>query len=270
VHQLVNKYIFLSIVITFVIFSFPGCEKEYDAVIDTNSSIPAISDAVFSPSIVNTDTINVAGQAMRYPTDLLTIRCYAKIRVVPSSDHKETSIVGYSLNNFQFSSSLKEGALHDDGVMPDIVANDSIYSGYVDFQIQRVIVGTFLLNIWSENSSGYKSNTIILPLQIVRLNHPPVISNLTAPDTVKISQQGSFSISLKAVDPDGYQDIKSVLRYTPSGKVLALSAINDSIYYETVSLIPPPSLGSYLFSFRAFDGSNDSSNVLTKTIVVAN
>jgi hypothetical protein len=77
-------------------------------------------------------------------------------------------------------------------------------------------------------------------------------------------------MSLKVIDPDGQSDIRTVFRLTPSGKVLQLHALNDSIYGENVSLSPPPSLGSYLFRFASLDRSNDSSNVLTKTIVITN
>ncbi len=76
--------------------------------------------------------------------------------------------------------------------------------------------------------SGYKSNTLILPLQIVRLNHPPIISDLVAPDTINLSTTTTFNESLKVLDPDGQDDIKSVLRFTPSGKILQLQAITDS------------------------------------------
>lgn len=115
----------------------------------------------------------------------------------------------------------------------------------------------------------YQSTVVLLPLQIIRLNRAPVISNLFAPDTVSISQR-SFTISVKVIDPDGQGDIKSVLRFTPSGKILHLYAYNDSIYAETVSLDPPPKLDSYLFHFLAVDQSNDTSNVLPKIIVVTN
>jgi hypothetical protein len=107
-------------------------------------------------------------------------------------------------------------------------------------------------------------------VQIVRLNHPPVLSELFAPDTINLARINTFEISVKVIDPDGQNDIKSVSRFTPSGKVLPLQASNDSIYEEIVSLTPPPDLGSYLFRFRGVDRSNDSSNVLTHTIVVIN
>jgi len=270
VRQLLLKNNFFLFVIVLVLVCISGCEKNYNTIVDSPGSVPAIKDASFSISIVNTDTINIAGQSVRNINDPLTIRGIAKVSVISFGDEKEIPIVGYSVTNSQFSSPLTEGILHDDGVFPDAKANDSVYSGYVEFQIQRVVVGTFSLNIWSESTAGYKSNTLILPLQIVRLNHPPIISNLVAPDTINLSTTTTFNESLKVLDPDGQNDIKSVLRFTPSGKILQLQAMTDSTYGEQVILNPPPNLGPYLFRFCAVDRSNDTSNILTKTIVIIN
>jgi hypothetical protein len=261
-----NSFFLFILILFFICIS--GCEKKYGNVIDSTGNAPSIKDFSFSVSIINTDTINLVGHPVRSPSDTLTIRGIAQVRI--DSSFKDISIVGYSVTNPQFSSSLAEGALHDDGIPPDVNTNDNIYSGYIEFQIQRVVVGTFSINLWSESTPGYKSNTIIVPLQIVRLNHPPVISNLDAPDTVNIAITTSFDISLKVIDPDGQQDIKSVLRFTPSGKILPLYPENDSTNAETVSLVPPPAIGSYIFRFRAVDRSNDTSNTIIKNVVVTN
>lgn len=268
--QRLLKNIFFLFITILIHLYISGCEKNYNTVVDSPGSSPEIKDASFSVSVVNTDTINIAGQLLRGPNDTLTIRGIAKVRIISFGDEKEIPIVGFSVSNFNFSSLLAEGVLHDDGVSPDAKANDSVYSGYIEFQIQRTVVGTFSINLWSESTTGYKSNTIILPLQIIRLNHPPIIFDLIAPDTINLSTTITFNDSLKVLDPDGQDDIKSVLRFTPSGKILQLHAANDSIYAEEVSLNPPPSLGSYIFRFCAVDRSNDTSNILTKTIVIIN
>lgn len=225
-------------------------------------------DASSSLTIINTDTMNIGNE--RTPDDLLTIHGEASLRVSHPQGKKEISAVKYSIREDQSLSVIGEGVLNDDGILPDRIANDDIYSGYTQFQIKRVLVGKLVLSLWSENSTGQVSNTALLPLSIVRLNHAPVISNLNAPSTVNLAATTSFNISVTLIDPDGQEDIKSMLRFTPSGKVLPLSPYNDSIYVETVTLVPPPPLGPYNFRFRAVDRSNDSSNVLTQTIVIVN
>jgi hypothetical protein len=265
-----NSFLFL---IVLSLLSISGCEKKNDAVVDPNNNAPELSNASFSISIVNTDTMNIAGQG-HSPDDTLTIRGNANVSVVFPGDNKETSSVRYSVTNSSFSSPLSEGELHNDGVIPDAKANDSIYSGYIEFQIQRVIVGTFTITLWSENTTGDRSNTILLPLQIIRLNRPPVISDLEAPDTVNLAViKDEFLIKIKVIDPDGQGDIRGMMRFTPSGLITRFYPLNgnidtDSIYTERVGVIPRPDLGAYLFRFRAVDRTTDSSNVLTKTIVV--
>jgi hypothetical protein len=274
VRQLLLKIFLFPFTVALIIIFLSGCEKRYDTVVDSVGIAPVLSDARFSLSVVNTDTINIGAE--RRPDDQLTIRGVASVRVVHFEDIKEIKTVRCSVIKALSSSSNGDGILHDDGVFPDQIANDSTYSGYVDFQILRVEVGEYCITFWSENRSGYihsqdqhyQSDIALLPLTIVRLNHPPIISNLFAPITISLLNTTTFSISLKVLDPDGQQDIKSVLRFTPSGKILRIYAENDSIYSEIVTLNPPPSLGPYLFRFCAVDRSNDTSNILTKTIEI--
>jgi hypothetical protein len=267
VRQLLLKHSAVPFIVVIGILLFSSCEKKFDSVLDPVQNSPTAIDAAFSLNVINTDTINVGN--VRQSDDMLSIRGTATVRVFHLQGEKEISAVKYSIMDLS-SSTLGEGNLHDDGVPPDRTANDSIYSGYAQFQIQRVFVGKLKLSIWSENNAGQLSNTALLPISIIRLNHPPVISDLIAPSTINLATTNSFEISLKVIDSDGQNDIKSVSRYTPSGKVLPLFSSNDSIYVETVTLVPAPDPGSYLFRFRAVDRSNDSSNVLTKTIVITN
>jgi hypothetical protein len=274
VRQLLLKIFLLHFAVGLSFILLSGCDKNYDTVVDSVGRAPVASDARFSLSVVNTDTINIGTE--RRPDDTLTIRGVASVRVVHSESIKEIKTVKCSVVKTLSSSSSGDGILHDDGIFPDQIANDSTYSGYVDFQIMRVEVGEYWITFWSENRSGYihsqdqhyQSNIALLPLTIVRTNRSPIISNLFAPSTISLLSTTTFSISLKVLDPDGPEDIKSVLRFTPSGKIVPLYAVNDSIYAEIVELNPPPSLGSYLFRFCAVDRSNDTSNILTKTIEI--
>ena len=265
--QFLLKHYTVPFAVVIGIFLFSSCEKKFDSILDPVQNPPAAIDASFSLSVINTDTINVGN--VRKPDDALTIRGVVSIRVFHLQGKKEISAVKYSIKD-QSSSIVGEGTIHDDGITPDRNANDSSFSGYAQFQIQRVFVGILNLSIWSENNAGQMSNTAVLPISIIRLNHPPLISDLIAPSTINLATTTSFDITVKVIDPDGQNDIKSVSRYTPSGKVLPLFPSNDSTYIETVTLVPPPDPGSYLFRFRAVDRSNDSSNVVTKTIVIIN
>ena len=293
--QLLFEYKFSFVVI--ILLSILGCEKNNNTIIDSVGYAPVVIDASFSNPIINTDTINIAGHTVRGPHDTLAIRGIAKVNIDSSVDVMNISIVGYSVTNSDFSSSLTEGALHDDGIFPDVKANDRIFSGYIEFQIQRSFVGTVLINLWSESTVGYRSNTFILPLQIVRLNHPPVLSNLQAPDTIILTgqRQQLLLLTVKAIDPDGESDIVKVYfnSFKPNGVAASGNPFlmyddgskniiyapdvssgdafkGDNVYSLAVIINPTDALGIYRFEFHAVDRSNDSSNVIIKNIMVTN
>jgi hypothetical protein len=270
VRQLLLKIFLFPFTVGLSFIFLSGCEKKYDTVVDSKGTTPVIiSDVKFSLVMVNSDTINLGVE--RKPDDLLTIQSIVTIKGFHPLGKKEISAIKYSVMTEESSSILGEGFLNDDGISPDKIANDSIFSGNVQFQFKRVLVGKLKLSLWGENQTGDLSNTFLFPFTIVRLNRPPIISNLIAPSTVSLSITNTFYVSVKVFDPDGQGDIKSVLRFTPSGKILQLHAVaNDTIFSEIVELNPPPALGPYLFRFCAVDLSNDTSNILTKTIEITN
>jgi len=259
----------------FVLLSgiFLSCEKKDSSVIDSIGSAPKLSASSLSVSTVNTDTMNIG--PVRNPEDVLTISINAYTRVVPGT-LTPVSSVQYTFRNGNGSSILAAGSLLDDGNPPDTQRNDSLYSGRLTFQIVRSTVGVVRVELFAEDASGYKSNSAILPLEIVRSNQPPVLSNLVAPDTVHTSSQSTFLVTVRATDPDGQADIRSVTRTTPSNLVLPLNDAGqngdgvpgDGIFSETVLLSPPPPTGPYDFRFQAHDRSNVGSNVIIHRIIV--
>ena len=285
---LLKKYFFLFIIFV-VLPCLSGCEKNYSTVVDSTASAPIMKDGSFSVSVVNTDTINIARHPVRNPDDTLTIRGIAQVSIDSSVGRISSTIVGYSVTNINFLSSLTEGMLHDDGLPPDTKANDQVYSGYIEFQVQRVVVGVFSINLWCESTTGYFSNTLLLPLQIVRSNRPPVLSNLVADSLISISgiDQNYIQIIITATDPDGQSDIRMVYfnSYKPNGSPSSGnpflmyddgdfsgssgdSKVGDGLYSLKVGL--PTNAGTYRFEFHAVDRSNDTSNTIIKDIVVTN
>jgi hypothetical protein len=260
VRQFLLKNNFFLIIVA-SIFALSGCEKKYDLIIDSIASAPFFTNAVLSPDSVKTDNLP-AGQPHKFD-DLLSIRVVA--RVSCASGINNAGSVRYNLTGDQVSSNLSEGSFKDDGIPPDSKKGDSVFTGYVDFQINRVVIGNLDLKLWSENTDGSLSNVITLPLKIYRTNHKPNISNLELPDTL-ISSQGGFKIKVKVVDPDGQDDIRTVYRVTKLGNMYKLNGSRgDSIFTETFNSIPPA--GTYLYRFFALDQSFDSSSVLIDSIV---
>ena len=260
--QFFSKNSFLFVFIAIIILSLSGCEDKYDLVVDSTFNAPFLTNAIISPHIVNTDSLP-AGQTHN-SDDLLSIR--VTVKVLYANGLNETGSVRYTLTGDQFSSNLSEGLLKDDGVLPDSIKADGVFTGYVDFLIYRFMICTLNLKLWHESIDGSLSNVITLPLQISRYNHKPVISDLVLPDTVSSSQTSPIVITVKVVDLDGQDDIRGVYMVSKSNNFFKLNASQgDSIFTETISSLSP---GTYPFRFFALDQAYDSSSVLIDSIVI--
>lgn len=166
----------------------------------------------------------------------------------------------------------------DDGLAGDLVAYDNVFTGIINrnallAQVTSQFTFVFIVSERGKNTGATES---IIVSQNPTNGHPPVISNLIAPDTVNTSLLTEFLIIVTVSDPEGHSDILSVTRTTPSNLVLNLNdnGINgdatagDGIFSERVSVTPAPPDGSYMFSFQATDRSGLKSNVIQKTIVI--
>ena len=252
-----------------------SCEKREDSIVDSTGTAPSLLNAYLVPSSINTDTINIA--PLQSPDDLLTLRFQAFARVTHPAGLSSVSKVSFSFFDGSTQEAISSGVLTDNGVLPDQKSGDSLFSAAVAFQIPRSKAGNFIIQLSAEDPQSYKSNETLLPLLVYRLNRPPVLSNLQAPDTVHTNAVSSFLITVHASDPDGLADVKTVSRITPSGLVLPLNdsgangdaVAGDGIYTETVSLNPIPPNGAYDFKFQATDNLNAVSNTLIHRIVIA-
>lgn len=169
-------------------------------------------------------------------------------------------------------------AFTDDGLAGDKIAHDNIFTGIINrsaLLAQATSQFEFVFTVSEKGKNTGASETIIIS-QNPDNGHPPVISNLTAPDTVNTSLISEFFITVSVSDPEGLSDIQSVTRTTPSNLVLNLndSGVNgdvtagDGVYTERVSVDPAPPDGSYVFTFQATDLLGLKSNIIQKTIVI--
>jgi hypothetical protein len=166
----------------------------------------------------------------------------------------------------------------DDGLAGDRIAYDHVFTGIINrsaLLAQATSQFEFVFSV-SERSKNTGATKSIIISQNPANGHPPVISNLLAPDTVNTSQVTEFLITVTVSDHEGLADIISVTRTTPSNLVLNLydNGINgdvtsgDGIFSERVSVNPAPPAGAYLFTFQATDRLGLKSNIIQKTIVI--
>lgn len=254
-----------------------GCEKKNDGIIDSQSSAPQLLTAEIRPNTVNTDTISAGPNAK--PEDVLKIgiALTARVSIAPGSTSPIT--VSYSIKRQFQSSELTAGNLSD--------AGGGNHVGTAAVEIKRSEVGILYVDFQAQSELGYRSTSIVLPLQIVRLNRPPIVSNLQAPDTVTLRNVDQLlRLKIKAVDPDGQEDIQRVIfnSFLPDGRASTGNPFQmfddgntqtsgdelrgDSVYTRLVLLPANTTTGTYRFEFQAFDRLNEGSNVIIHRLTV--
>jgi hypothetical protein len=284
VRQLLLKIFLFPFAVGLSFIFLSGCEKKYDIVINSVGSAPVISDAKFSPTVIYTDTIYIG--PVQTPLDIMNIHAKVSLRVIHPDGKEMIESVNFTLGDFQSSFTLCDGTLHDDGVFPDSISDDNTYSGYVDFQIQRVFVGDLFIKLWSKSRTGSESNNFFLPVHISRFNHAPVISNLVAPDTLYIGNP--LSLTLQVNDSDGLSDVYEVgylslkpdSSYANNGDMIQMYddgnaqppsgdlVAGDGIYTYTTTVLPNTTVGTYVFTFSAFDRLHATSNTIIHRVTI--
>ncbi|HAL56694.1 MAG TPA: hypothetical protein DCP63_09515, partial [Bacteroidetes bacterium] len=198
------------LVVLVLIFVLAGCERRTEGLVDATGDAPFVSNAVLSPSIIDTDTIRL-GQT-KSPDDLIELASAISVKVAHRAGLSRVSEVQFLVRDHSGSTSIASGTLGDDGAIPDQVRGDGIFSARASFKIKRVTQGTFTIEVSALSTEGYRSNGIILPLYVLRSNQPPILSSLQAPDTVRLANQDQLiQLRVRADDPNGREDLLRVI-----------------------------------------------------------
>jgi len=266
---------------------FSACERSVDTPADKDLSRPYLHDLQIFPESFNTDTILVGGGTD--PDDILNLS-FNCVVIADRNAGSPTPAVRYTVGLPAEERVFAEGALRDDGVNPDISANDGIFTGTVAFSIRRVDIGKFEVALNGYYDPASPSNIVRHAFDVFRSSSPPVIAGLSAPDTVILPGPGQVSlllITLDASDPDGQADLREVFfrnRDSPSDttrKFLLLddghvtgvsgdSTANDGTFSIIVQLPYGTPAGTYRFLFEATDRSGIGSNTILHPLTVLN
>lgn len=188
-----KKY-FIVLVLSLIV---TGCSVDYDNVVNSSED----TFRIYSMGI--TDSIKYA------PADsFITLR----IGVTNPSFVKSVTAFFYSSDNKRINSSPFQ--LYDDGlaVHGDIRKGDSVYSGKFPLS-EYYINGNYRIELFVEDNSGIKK--LIATKQFTfdngKSNLPPVITNLSAPDSAVIGTQVTpIKLTVDVSDPNGLNDIELV------------------------------------------------------------
>ena len=251
-----------------------GCEKTDSSVVDSFGIPPILVSSSITPGSVNLDTI---------PSGVTTLQFTTRARTsYPPGSMKPVQVL-FTLANESGAQTLTNGELIDNGVFPDSIAGDSIFTARVTLTPGQLEVGKYYCRIVARDPNGYSSSEIFNPILVTRLNHIPYVFNVQAPDTISIgSQVQPLKLMVSAADTDGLANIVKVFFNTfkpdnsPSGGspftmyddgISGGDAVRgDGIY--TLTVANPSVTGTYRFEFQAVDRANELSQKIVHFIVV--
>jgi hypothetical protein len=260
------------------------CKLEDTSVIEPTTETLYLTSISVSPNTVNTDSIFVNGAQTPNDDIRLTALVYAK-----SNKSENQLSVSASVRAFNQNSVINSANLNDNGIFPDIVKGDSIFSGNVEYIIKRSYYGKLIVSVGGSSSIA-TSTSISTVINITRNNRPPVIDSVNIPDTLLVGSSVTiFDIFAYVRDEDGSLDINQVFfrsyllpdstngsspitLYDDGGKNNESGNSDkvpgDGIYTRAVQLLPTATKGTYRFIFQAIDQASAVSNSLKHDIVI--
>jgi hypothetical protein len=168
--------------------------------------------------------------------------------------------------------------MRDDGTGGDLRPGDGVFSVQADLQNAAKAAGPYLVRFEAQDAKGAKSRALVVKSTVTGVNGPPVLSDLTAPETVSRQSSLPILLSVRAEDPQGLTDVKRVYFNTTkpdgtpsSGNPFLMSddgangdkIKGDGVYSLEIFVTPQNTLGVYRFEFFG----EDLSGVLSQSIV---
>jgi len=255
-----NLKYYLTVLLLAILFA--SCEKNDPTVIDPTLSFPSILSTTFSPNVF----------------DSVTVRAVATAHV--TSQEPILSVVVTVVDPLN---TKRQFTLHDDGIAPDSISGDGIFSGYVTFTMDCRVVGPYIAQFLAENQVGLYSALVTQTFNVINSNGtPPLITAFTiTPNNVILNDSLVFIFWASVTDPNGICDIQKVIctGTKPDGSQITTPPIfNDNGtppdttagdgHFTAGAYGGPPELGYYRYYVKAYNRSGDSSNVLADSIYV--
>jgi hypothetical protein len=264
----------------FVVFATllsSGCEDSKLGTVDTSGTPPYLRAATIRPDTVSLKTITPSGG--KY-----TVTTTVQLNCTDPQGSQDILSAGVEVY-FPYSSDLAtQATLADDGKAPDSTAGDHIFTGTVKLTIAQTDAGPFRVRFHANDALGLESNSLERTLQIDRANQIPVLSDLVAPDSVKIPSPRDTLIlmTVKVTDPDGPGDIREVYFRSldssdPNAKYFLLDNGNpnngdaidgDGVYSIIIILRDSTTRKTFRFSFQATDAAGESSVPIVHSLKV--
>ncbi|MBN2200316.1 hypothetical protein JW777_00010 [bacterium] len=106
-----------------------------------------------------------------------------------------------------------EIALLDDGTMADLLASDGVYAGRLLGAHLAGAAGEYRIGFLATDRDGNSSDTLFVSFRAVEgaSNRRPAILSAVAPDSVKGDDRAAVDLRVNVTDPDGLEDVDSVI-----------------------------------------------------------
>jgi hypothetical protein len=257
------RVLFIPILLLFVLY---GCSTEPSDIIDSTYNTPFILNFSVSPEEVNTDTILVNGTA--HPADSITLSWTITADIAPrDAGHL---LIFYRINDTKSTAPLNEGILAEiRDPVPSVTISEDIGS-----RIARADVGRLSITLRAETPDGLSSNTLTRTTNVFRANRPPEIVSVDAPDTLIVTGDTPFEITVITDDPDGVDDVVRVhFYYTNPNNVtnpapISLNIVEPGIFRSGFRFDETNTKGTHKLEFQAFDRMNEGSEKYLHTIEI--
>ena len=230
-----------------------GCKLPNDGAIDV-AAPPFVSSITITPTVWDVPLRTGADSA-----SILERIVTVKARVI--ADNLGLPIAHVLCNAMAPDGSLllNDQELRDDGVAPDLIANDGWYTRQCTLRAQRSNLGGYTFRVAAFDNAGARSNdaaaSLLMRLQLATQNYAPTLDEVAVPDTIIVPPAGQTNIariSVAVQDTNGLDDIASV-------KVSVIRVENGSIagtydLYDDGNTIIYPTFGMTSGDVTAGDG----------------
>jgi hypothetical protein len=183
-----------------------ACEDPGTGALDPKGSAPFLESARVVPDSVN------LGRVVPGPSGLpIVVTATVRLTDVDPEGRVTGSVEVFAPDSDSLVASV---ALRDDGGPPDNAPGDGLYSARIQFTVNETQSGRYRIRFAATDELGLRANVLEKPLVLARAkpNSPPVLSALSAPDTVDLPATGSalFTMSVVVSDSDGAGDLRDV------------------------------------------------------------
>ncbi len=259
-----------------LIASLTGCENRHEGLIDPSGSPPFIRAFRITPDSVSLNTLVPSNG--QYP---IAVLCQAQVTDPegPSTiENVSADVVAPGGGDPILSAKLSADSSN---------ATVRYYSATIRFSVTKTDIGPYRVLLRVNDSQALSGNAIDHRLMIWRINSPPALSNLVAPDTVVVPPLPDsllITMSVAVFDSNGLGDVREVyFRSLDSSDPTRLYSLQDNgdlknygdrvegdgIYSIIVKLMDSPTVRkTYRFAFQALDSFADTSATLLHSITV--